>query len=169
MHVSFTKDANHRLRRFFRLNVHRLLQGESYFDTLPPEVDDYTVTYTQACHCTEAKNSGTADCEGTYVNNYPTLVNKKWSPMFLCDRKKRDVHFSDDPTEEDMKLFKQTRSLHYRRSRRDVQNEISKENATRYCAERLSETKIGKLCAQVGVNVDVLVHVCAADIQVSNK
>ena len=89
--------------------------------------------------------------------------------MFLCDRKKRDVHFSDDPTEEDMELFKQTRSSHHRRSRREVLKEISKENATRYCAERLSDTKIGKLCAQVGVNVDVLVHVCAADIQVSNK
>ena len=113
-------------------------------------------------------NASHPDCEDTYAGRYPNLVKKKWSPMFLCDRQKRDVHFSDDPTEEDMQLFKQTRSSH-RRSRREVLDEISKENATRYCAERISETKIGKLCAKVGVNVEVLVQVCAADIEVSNE
>lgn len=86
--------------------------------------------------------------------------------MFSCDRQRRDVHFSDDPTEEDIKAFKQTRPVRHR-SRRQVQNQISKENATRYCAERLSETKIGKLCAEIGVNVQALVSVCSADVEVS--
>ena len=86
--------------------------------------------------------------------------------MFLCDRQQRDVHFSDDPTEEDIQRFKQIRSSH-RRSRRAVPNKISKENATRYCAEKISETKIGKLCAKIGVNVQTLVTVCSSDIEVS--
>ena len=112
--------------------------------------------------------SGSQGCVDTFEDSFPNLAKKKWSPMFLCDRRKRDVYFSDDPTEEDMQSFKQTRFSHHR-SRRDVLNGISKENATRYCAERISETKIGKLCAKVGVDVEVLVQVCAADVEVSNE
>lgn len=89
--------------------------------------------------------------------------------MFLCDRDKRDIHYSDDPTEEDIKLFKQTPQLRPR-FRRAVQNGfISQENATRYCAERISETKIGKLCAKVGVNVQALVNICSVDVKVRNQ
>lgn len=89
--------------------------------------------------------------------------------MFLCDRQKRDVHYSDDLTDEEIQLFKRRASLHPR-FRREVEHEgISKENATRHCAERLSETEIGKLCAKVGVNVQALVNSCSVDVQVSSK
>ena len=99
---------------------------------------------------------------------FPTLLNENMntvSPKHLCDRQKRDVHYSDDPTEADIQLFKQTPE---RRFRREVSvTPISKENATRYCAERISETKIGKLCAKVGVNVQALVNTCSSDVEVS--
>ena len=88
------------------------------------------------------------------------------SPAFLCDVQKRDVTLSDDPTDEDFKLFSQTPQLRLR-VKRDAVFEVSKENATRYCAERISETKIGKLCAKVGVNVQALVNICSVDIQVN--
>ena len=76
--------------------------------------------------------------------------------------------FSDEPTEEDIQFFKQKRPSRHR-SRREVVTEISLEDPTRYCAERISETKIGKLCAKVGVNVHALVSVCSADIEVSDN
>ena len=98
--------------------------------------------------------------------SFPTVLKKNLSPMFLCDRQKRDVLFSDEPTEKDIQVFKQKR-LSRHRSRREVVTEISTEDPTRYCAERISETKIGKLCAKVGVNVQALVSVCSEDIEVS--
>lgn len=89
--------------------------------------------------------------------------------MFLCDRDKREAHFSDDPTEEDIQLFKQTPQLQPRFKRESQVGQISKENATRYCAERISETEIGDLCAKVGVNVQALVNTCSADIEVGKQ
>ena len=94
---------------------------------------------------------------------------KKLSPTQLCDRDKRDIHYSDDPTEEDFELFKQTPHLRDRIRREVIPEPVSKENATRYCAERISETKIGKLCAKVGVNVQALVNTCSSDIEVSKR
>lgn len=91
------------------------------------------------------------------------------SPTQLCDRDKRDIHYSDDPTEEDFELFKQTPHLRDRIRREVIPEPVSKENATRYCAERISETKIGKLCAKVGVNVQALVNTCSSDIEVSKR
>lgn len=89
--------------------------------------------------------------------------------MFLCDRDKRDVHYSDDPTEEEIQIFKQTPLLQPRFRRASQVGQISKENATSYCAERISETEIGKLCAKVGVNVQALVNTCSADVEVSKQ
>ena len=88
--------------------------------------------------------------------------------MFLCDRQKRDVHahYSDDLTDEDFQLFKQT-PLRLRLRREVLNQKISKENATRYCAERIANTEIGILCAKVGVNVQALVNTCAIDVEVS--
>lgn len=91
----------------------------------------------------------------------------KPSARDLCNRQKRDVHFSDDPTEEDYQLFTQTRQLRSRLRREVPVGPVSKENATRYCAERISETEIGKLCAKVGVDVQALVNTCSDDLEVS--
>ena len=94
-------------------------------------------------------------------------MKKNLSPMQLCDRDKRDVHFSDDPTEEDFQIFKESTPQMQPRFRRAVQGGyMSKKNATRYCEERISETEIGKLCIKIGVNVQGLVDACAADIEV---
>ena len=146
--------------------VHRLQGGQSFFDA-PDNEEERIHNYTSECLCAELSSDVyTLDCEDPKDDNFPSVLRRTWLPMFSCDRQRRDVHFSDDPTEEDIKVFKQTRPVRHR-SRRQVQNQISKENATRYCAERLSETKIGKLCAEIGVNVQALVSVCSADVEVS--
>lgn len=110
------------------------------------------------------------DCQDAFSAAFPTVMKKNLSPMQLCDRQKRDVHFSDDPTEEDFQIFKETAPQLQPRFRRTAQAEhISKENATRYCEERISETGIGKLCIQIGMDVQGLIDSCAADIEVRKK
>ena len=87
----------------------------------------------------------------------------------MCDisPKKRDLQWSDDLTEEDYELFMEPLDPEvHKRQKRSI-NVISKENATRYCSERLAETPIGKMCAKLGTNVQALVNVCASDIEVS--
>lgn len=111
----------------------------------------------------------TRDCANAFDLAFPNAMKKNLSPMFLCDRDKRELHYSDDPTEEDIQIFKQTPQLQPRFRRASQVGEISKENATRYCAERISETEIGKLCAKVGVNVQALVNTCSADVEVSQQ
>ena len=140
-------------------------------------MDEYNVTYSQVCACLPDTNGeqettdGASFCLDPLRIAYPTLYKgdknmAPLSPEFLCDVQKRDVSLSDDPTNEDFKLFSQTPQLRLR-VKRDAVFEVSKENATRYCAERISETKIGKLCAKVGVNVQALVNICSVDIQVN--
>lgn len=88
-------------------------------------------------------------------------------PSGLCDRDKRDIHYSDDITIEDLQLYKQTLHLHPRFKRSAAIKQIPKENATRYCATRISDTELGKLCEKIGVNVQQLIEACSADIEVS--
>lgn len=111
----------------------------------------------------------TRDCKNSFELAFPNAMKKNLSPMFLCDRDKRDVHYPDDPTEEEIQIFKQTPLLQPRFRRASQVGQISKENATSYCAERISETEIGKLCAKVGVNVQALVNTCSADVEVSKQ
>ena len=89
----------------------------------------------------------------------------------MCDRdpvkvrKKRDIEGSDELTNEDYEFFTTpSESNAHDRVKRSL---VSKENATRFCAERLTETPVGKLCAKLGTNVQALVNVCSADIEVS--
>ena len=86
----------------------------------------------------------------------------------MCDRQisKRDIDGSDDLTEDDFELFKKTVDTKPRERPKRSITPISKENATRYCAERLAETPVGKLCAKLGTNVQALVNVCSSDIEV---
>lgn len=81
-------------------------------------------------------------------------------------RKKRDIHFSDEPADKDLNLFQRTLPLRKRHKRES--GRISKENATYYCEERISKTKIGKLCAKIGINVQALVNICSFDIEVKH-
>lgn len=155
--------------QFFRLEV-----GKSYFDTLPVDVRDEDVTYSSARLCQE-KNENCDDKKSCSVFKvaFPTLVKERMtpvkpaSPSSLCDRDKRDIHYSDDITDEDLQLYMQTLHLHPRLKRSVAIKQIPKENATRYCATRISETELGKLCAKIGVNVQQLVDTCSADVEVS--
>ena len=154
------------------LSLCRLENGKSLFHVLPPLVDEYKVTYSKVCACLQDGTNSAGDyCKDPLPLAYPTLFRRDknmapLSPAFLCDVQKRDVSLSDDPTDEDFMLFSQTPQLRLR-VKRDAVFEVSKENATRYCAERISETKIGKLCAKVGVNVQALVNICSVDILVN--
>ncbi len=152
---------------FYRLQSH-----ESFFDSLPANVQDGDIQYFKACLCPKKGENRSPDCTSVSEEAFPTLLKKKMtpvkpqSPANECDRQKRDVHYLDDPTEEDFQLFKQTSKLHTRVRRDEPAGPVSKENATRYCAARISETKIGKLCAKIGVNVQALVNTCSADVEV---
>ena len=89
----------------------------------------------------------------------------------MCDNKPvktqkiKDIEGSDDFTHEDLKDLMDP--LKSNESLWEGTPVVSKDNATQYCAERLLETKVGKLCAKLGTNVQALVNVCSADIEVS--
>ena len=151
------------------LKFHRLSYGQSYFDILPPDLGDKIVKYSTACQCNVNENDARKVCQDAFTAAFPTIMKKNLSPMLLCDRDKRDVHFSDDPTEEDFQIFKKFPQLQPRFRRAAQFGQVSKANATSYCAERISETEIGKMCAKVGVNVQTLVDTCSADIVVSKR
>lgn len=142
-----------------------MLPKQSYFDVLPPQVSAYEVNYSVACHCQTFTSAGNNPyCINAFEVAFPTFSGRKLSPMFLCDRQKRDIQFSDEPTDEDFHLFERTLPLRNRHKRKS--GRISKENATYYCEEKISKTHIGKLCAKLGINVQALVNVCSFDVEV---
>ena len=147
----------------------RVLPDESYFDVLPPQVSAYDVEYSEACQCSSytARSYVYTVCTNAFDVAFPTLSRdgRRPSPLFLCDRQKRDIQFSDEPTDEDFRFFERTLPLHKRHKRES--GRISKENATYYCEEKISKTKIGKLCAKLGINVQALVDVCSFDVEVT--
>ena len=160
---------------FFKLSeiicllLFRLKVGESFFDTLPDDVNAGYVEYAKACLCPLDGQENRTDCKNVFDAAFPTLVNTPMEdalPTELCDRQKRDINYSDDVTDHDLQLFKHKFHVHHHSKRSVADDQISKENATRYCAERISDTKLGKLCAQFGVNVQQLVETCSADLEV---
>ena len=154
----------------------------SYFDTLPADVnsDKEGVEYQQSCSCSETQNDKHTDecvdgipvvlAQG-FLNQGKAGERRKKCHKNIALRKKREirdiVEGSDDLTDEDFRLFYNSLETdNHKRSKRSV-NSISKENATRYCNEKLAETPVGKLCAKMGTNVQALVNVCSSDIEVS--
>ena len=153
----------------FRL-FNRKNPGESLFDILPPHINDTKANYALACSC-ELENSAD-DRDELCKNNFhlPSFLKQNLTTFNLCDRKrKRDVHYSDDLTDDDYELFKKAHGPGYQgRLRRSVSNPVvSLENATRYCSEKIADAKVGQLCRKVGVDVPALVDSCALDISVS--
>lgn len=140
--------------------------NESFFEILPPTIDDSDATYAAACTCTIKRT----DLCGQFTINIPTFLKDKTTAFNLCDRQsKRDIHYSDDLTDEDYELLrKPLQPHHHHRFKRAIPTPIvSKENATRYCVEKIAESEVGKLCADVGVNVQAYVNSCSVDIAVS--
>lgn len=134
----------------------------------------------KSCSCSEIQNyTHTKECvDGIPVVLAQGFLNQgtggqriKKCQENIASRKKREirdiVEGSDDLTDEDFRLFYNSLETHnHKRSKRSV-NSISKENATRYCNEKLADTPVGKLCAKMGTNVQALVNVCSSDIEVS--
>ena len=81
------------------------------------------------------------------------------------DRKRRDTEGSDELTHEDFQVL--MTPLNTNEHHREKRSVVSKDNATRYCTERLLETRVGRLCAKLGTNIQALVNVCSADIEVT--
>ncbi|PFX16668.1 Fibropellin-1 [Stylophora pistillata] len=142
----------------------------SYFHKLPDTINQNSdeVTFEKACACSEEIDQGrTADCHDGIPVFFPGPPTKqRLNRILMCNRNvKRDITNSDDLTEEDFELFRKLDypELHKRQKRSITQ--ISKENATRYCKEKLADTTVGKLCAKLGTNIQALVNVCSADIE----
>ena len=149
----------------FNLSI-RMPLNESFFEILPPTIGDSQATYAAVCTCTINR---TVFC-GQSPINIPTFLEDKTTAFNLCDRQsKRDIHYSDDLTDEDYELLrKPLQHHHHHRFKRAIPAAIvSKENATRYCVEKIAESEVGKLCADVGVNVQAYVNSCSVDIEVS--
>ena len=142
----------------------------SYFDKLPPKINKGGSPIEPACACDVTTDKGkTTKCVKDGIPAFfPSTQKDKFNRIKMCDRspEKRDLKWSDDLTDEDYELFmKPLDPEAHKRQKRSV-NVISKENVTRYCAERLAETPVGKMCAKLGTNVQALVNVCASDLEV---
>ncbi|PFX12492.1 von Willebrand factor D and EGF domain-containing protein [Stylophora pistillata] len=140
----------------------------SHFDQLPSEINKQDSQLERACACDETtqKRNETKCVDG--VPAFWSLAGiDKFNRIKRCDNdpNKRDLQWSDDLTEEDYELFLEPLDSEAHKRQRRSANVISKENATRYCAERLAETNVGKMCAKLGTNVQALVTVCASDIE----
>ena len=89
----------------------------------------------------------------------------------MCDhwKVKRGVHYSDELTDEDYNLFKSPlpSETQDRFKRALPAPAVSKQNATRYCTDKIKNTKLGKLCADIGVDVQGYVDSCSLDVSVS--
>lgn len=108
--------------------------------------------------------------DGENAFHVPSFLKNNKMPYNLCDRwNKRDIHYSDKLTDEDFELFKnplpsETQDRFKRALPAPV---IPKQNATRYCTEKIKNTKVGKLCSDIGVDVQGYVDSCSLDVSVS--
>ena len=147
--------------------------GESLFEVLPTEVSDIEAKYSSICSCKSDKCDNDADeFNEIHYFNVPSFLRQGMIPYNLCDRwkVKRDVHYSDELTDEDYDLFKNPLpSETQTRFRRSLPAPvISKQNATRYCTEKIKISKVGKLCADIGIDVQGYVDSCSFDVSVSS-
>ncbi|XP_068690657.1 uncharacterized protein [Montipora foliosa] len=144
--------------------------GESLFHILPPKIEDRHANYVHPCSCTRTQKCVLSPF------NVPTFLREKKSALNLCDkirsRRKREIHYSDDLTDEDFKDFKRTqvsKTSHTKFKRALSDPVVEKENATRYCTDMIADSNVGKLCADVGVNIQVYVNSCIADMEFTGE
>lgn len=161
------------LKIIFSLDASR-----SYFHVIPPRVDDRAILYEKTCYCESRDDNVPKRCEDAPNElNLPGIDRNLATMKMLHVRQKerRDVSRSDALSEEDYEYFKEPdslkRSLHgHQRTRREAKPfPVSRENATKYCVEKLVESHVGKFCAKLGINVHSFVNVCSADIMVNMK
>lgn len=152
----------------------RMEPGESYFDRLPQPVNDAAVNYNKPCSCYKKDMNGNPVCLKEFPVHFYNVMSQPGITVNPTqgnggNGKKRSVKLSDDLTEEDFDLFKRfVASGVPNRHRRGiaVKAPFSKENATRYCREKILESNVGKLCAKLGTNVQALVNSCSIDVEV---
>lgn len=131
--------------------------------------------YKVSCSCHKKDSDGKAVCIESLPVHFPNILDKKGNVVqFPRDqntrRRKRDIcYYSDDLREEDFDIFKSyLGSGGHHRYKRAVLNKprFTKENATLYCMEKVSNTEVGKLCASLGANVQAKVNSCSIDLEV---
>ncbi|XP_078371962.1 von Willebrand factor D and EGF domain-containing protein-like isoform X7 [Oculina patagonica] len=153
----------------------RFEPGDSYFDRLPDPVNDIAVEYDPPCSCHRRDVNGEPECVTELPVHYPSVLDSEGNVIIDTrgtGRKRRDIHYSDDLTDEDFELFK-----HYvepvvsHRYKRELLNKptFTKENATLYCIERVLNTDAGKECAKLGANVQAMVNACAIDLELTGE
>jgi len=157
---------------------HRLEPAQSYFNRLPYPTDDHAVRYDVPCSCFRKDKKGQPECLSEIPVHFPNVMDKTGSVIIIAgggatgNRKKRELKDSDDLTEEEFEQFK-----HYvatgtsKRQKRAIPDKLvfTKENATRYCVEKVSNSHIGKLCSKLGVNVQALVNSCSIDLELTGE
>ena len=149
--------------------------GDSYFDRLPDPVNDTGLLYKMPCACYKEDQNGIPECLKAPPVHFPNVLDEAGNAISFeggegSKRKKRDIHFLDDLTDEDFELFKRyTRSGTSRRHKRASVDKpkFTKENATLYCMEKISNTEVGRLCAKLGVNIQAMVNSCSIDLEVN--
>lgn len=128
------------------------------------------------CACSRKGEAGRTECQRELPVHFPNIMDQGGTPVILTGennvhgRRKRSIKYSDDLTDEDFELFKllhagSKRSNRHKRAS-PPKAKFSEGNATQYCKKRLSDTEIGKLCANLGANLQELVDSCAVDLRV---
>lgn len=155
--------------------VFRLNHTQSFFDVLPTPINDAGVRYDIPCSCDKKDEDGNPECIEELPTHYFNILDQQGRVVIPSGsdgvgRKKRNVEYSDDLTDEDFELFQR---LHFdsgvhNRLRRAAPaiSPFSKKNATHYCKKLIADTNIGKSCAKVGSNVQALVNSCSIDLEV---
>lgn len=127
------------------------------------------------CSCHKRDQHGNPECLEAPPVHFPNVLDETGKVVILAGgggtkRKKRDIYYLDDLTDEDFELFKRyvgsEASRRYKRASVD-KPKFTKENATLYCMERISNTDVGRLCAKLGVNVQAMVNSCSIDLEVN--
>ena len=150
--------------------------GDSYFDRLPHPISDTAVEYNVPCSCYRKDMNGKPECLQELPVHFPNVMDQMGAQVTITggnndnDRKKRNVKYTDELTDEDFELFIK-RSVGSESSKRHKRSsspklKFSKYNATRYCMGRISDSDVGKLCANLGANLQTLVNSCSIDVEV---
>ena len=118
------------------------------------------------CACSRKGEAGRTECQRELPVHFPNIMDQGGTPVILTGennvdgRRKRSIKYTDDLTDEDF--------LNVLTDRRasPPKAKFSKGNATQYCTKRVSDTEIGKLCANLGAHLQELVDSCAVDLEV---